>query len=228
MLIFALNAAREFGAVVAGALGVELAPHEEREFEDGEHKARPLVSVRGRDVYVVQSLHGGPHASPNDKLCRLLFFAGALRDAGARRVTAVIPYLAYARKDRRTQSRDPVTTRYVAELIEAVGIDRVVVVDVHNLAAFENAFRCPIVHLEARPLFVTHLAPLLRGRDVVVVSPDAGGAKRADLLRKSLAASLESDIPLAFLAKKRSGGVVSGEDAVVGRSRAARPSSSTI
>ena len=65
-------------------------------FEDGEHKARPLISVRGRDVYVVHSLYGDREASPNDKLCRLLFFAGAVRDAGAGRVTAVIPYLAYA------------------------------------------------------------------------------------------------------------------------------------
>ena len=81
MLIFALDATREFGAAVAGALGVELASHEERAFEDGEHKARPLTSVRGRDAYVVQSLHGGPDTSPNDKLCRLLF----LRPAGRRR-----------------------------------------------------------------------------------------------------------------------------------------------
>jgi len=180
MLIFAPEATRDLGAAIAGALGAELAPHEEREFEDGEHKARPLISVRGRDVYLVQSLHGGPGASPNDKLCRLLFFAGALRDAGAERVTAAIPYLAYARKDRRTQTRDPITTRYVAQLIEAVGVDRVVTVDVHNLAAFENAFRRPTVHLEARPLFVSHLLPLLRDRKVAVVSPDAGGAKRAD------------------------------------------------
>lgn len=83
MLIFALNATRDVGTAVARALNLELAPHEEREFEDGEHKARPLIPVRGRDVYVVQSLHGGPDASPNDKLCRFLFFAGALHDAGA-------------------------------------------------------------------------------------------------------------------------------------------------
>jgi len=216
MLIFALDATRGLGAAVARALGVEPARHEERAFEDGEHKARPLVSVRGRDVYVVQSLHGGPEASPDDKLCRLLFFAGAARDAGAGRVTAVVPYLAYARKDRRTQLRDPVITRYVAQLIEAVGVDRVVVVDVHNLAAFENAFRCPTVHLEARPLFVAHLLPLLGEQEVVVVSPDAGGAKRAELLRESLAEALGTEIRLAFLAKKRSGGVISGEDAVVG------------
>jgi ribose-phosphate pyrophosphokinase len=193
---------------IVGALRADLAPHEEREFEDGEHKARPLTPVRGRDVYLVQSLHGGPDASPNDKLCRLLFFAGAVRDAGAGRVTAVIPYLAYARKDRRTQTCDPITTRYVAQLIEAVGVDRVATVDVHNLAAFENAFRRPTVHLEARPLFVSYLLPFLRDRSVAVVSPDAGGAKRAELLRESLASALGTEIPLGFLEKRRSGGVV--------------------
>jgi ribose-phosphate pyrophosphokinase len=92
----------------------------------------------------------------------------------------------------------------------------VVVVDVHNLAAFENAFRCPTVHLEARPLFIGHLLPRLRDREVVVVSPDAGGVKRAELLREALAAELESDVALAFLEKRRRGGVLSGEDAVVG------------
>lgn len=110
---------------------------------------RLLVEVRGADVYVVQSLCGDAHASANDKLCRLLFFAGALKDAGARRVTACLPYLAYARKDRRTQERDPVTTRYVAALFEAVGIDRVIVLDVHNEVAFDNALRCPTLRLES-------------------------------------------------------------------------------
>jgi ribose-phosphate pyrophosphokinase len=216
VLIFALDATRDLGTAITSALGVELAPHEERAFEDGEHKARPLISVRGRDVYLLQSLHGGPDASPNDKLCRLLFFAGAVRDAGAGRVTAVIPYLAYARKDRRTQARDPITTRYVAQLIEAVGVDRVVTVDVHNLAAFDNAFRRPTIHLEARPLFVSYLLPLLRDREVAVVSPDAGGVKRAELLREALAVALKTEVPLAFLEKRRSGGILSGQDAVVG------------
>jgi ribose-phosphate pyrophosphokinase len=214
--LFALDASREFGERVAQQLGLTLSPHEERMFEDGEHKARPLVNVRGRDVYVVQSLHGGPDASPNDKLCRLLFFIGALRDAGAARVTGVVPYLAYARKDRRTQPRDPITTRYVAQLIEAAGVDRVVTVDVHNLAAFENAFRRPTVHLEARPVFVSHLLPLLHGRQIAVVSPDAGGIKRAESLRASLADALGAEASLAFLEKRRSGGVVGGQEVVVG------------
>ena len=159
--LFALGASRAFGEAVAARLAVALAPHEERDFEDGEHKARPLVSVRGSDVFVIHSLYGDATQSANDKLVRLLFFIGALKDAAAARVTAVVPYLAYARKDRKSKSGDPVTTRYVAGLFEAVGTDRVVTLDVHNLAAFQNAFRCRTEHLEANSLFVAHFAPLL-------------------------------------------------------------------
>jgi ribose-phosphate pyrophosphokinase len=92
--LFALKATSELGNDVAAALGQPLAAHEERDFEDGEHKTRPLDSVRDRDVFVVQSLHGGPAESANDKLVRLLFFIGALKDAGAARVTAGTPKLA--------------------------------------------------------------------------------------------------------------------------------------
>lgn len=210
-LLFALQASRPFGEGIARELGVPLAAHEEREFEDGEHKARPLVNVRGRDVYVIHSLHGDATQSANDKLVRLLFFAGALKDAAAARVTAIVPYLAYARKDRKSKPRDPVTTRYVAALFEAVGTDCVVTLDVHNLAAFQNAFRCRTEHLEAAPLFVAHLAPLLEGADVAVVSPDAGGIKRAEQLRLRLAAALRKAPSAAFAEKYRSEGVVSGE-----------------
>jgi ribose-phosphate pyrophosphokinase len=213
--LFALNAGREFGERVAGALGLKLAPHEEREFEDGEHKARPLESVRGRDVFVVASLHGDDRQSVNDKLVRLAFFLGALRDASAGRITAVIPYLCYARKDRRTQARDPVTTRYVAGLLETVGADRVMTLDVHNLAAYENAFRIRADHLQAQKLFVEAFLPRVGREPVVVVSPDVGGVKRAEAFRQALSRRLQRDASGAFLEKYRSGGVVSGE-AVVG------------
>src|SRR5690606_21695546 len=173
LLLFALNATRALGLRVAERLGVALSPHEEREFEDGEHKARPLVSVRDRDVYVMHSLHGEPGASVNDKLLRLLFFLGAVRDAGAARVTAVLPYLAYGRKDARTKPRDPLTTRYVAALFEAVGVDRVVALEVHNLAAFQNAFRCRTEHLDTAVLFARHFAAALpAATPLAVVSPD--------------------------------------------------------
>ena len=101
LMLFALDATRTYGEAVARELGTTLAPHEEREFEDGEHKARPLLNVRGRDVYVIQSLYGDAKQSVNDKLVRLLFFLGALKDASAGRLTAIVPYLAYARKDRK-------------------------------------------------------------------------------------------------------------------------------
>src|ERR1700687_4888502 len=124
--LFALNGSREFAEQVSQRLGISLSDHEEQEFEDGEHKARPLVSVRGKDVFVIHSLYADQQQSGNDKLCWLLFFIGALKDAAAARVTAVTPYLAYARKDQRSEPRDPVTTRYVAALFEAVGTDAVV------------------------------------------------------------------------------------------------------
>jgi ribose-phosphate pyrophosphokinase len=195
---------------IARTLGHPLAEHEEREFEDGEHKARPLAPVRNRDVYVVQSLHGGPAASANDKLCRLLFFIGALKDAGAARVTAVVPYLCYARKDRRTKPNDPVTTRYMASLFEAVGTDTVVTLEVHNPTAFENAFRCRTVTLTAAPLFVDHARALGR-ENLCVVSPDPGGVKRAELFREALEAATGLSIGKGFADKHRSAGVVTGD-----------------
>lgn len=215
MLLFALDSAREFGQAVARTLGIEPAPHEERDFEDGEHKARPLTNVRGRDVYVVQPLYGEAHKSVDDKLVRLLLFIGSLVDASAARVTAVLPYLCYARKERKTQPRDPVTTRYVARLFEAVGCERVVALDVHDLAAFQNAFRCRTEHLEANPLFVRHFAARLGGEEVVVVSPDAGGVKRAERFRRGLAAALGREVTLAFMEKHRAAGVMRG-GAIIG------------
>lgn len=209
--LFALNASRDFGARVATCLGSPLADHEEREFEDGEHKARPRTNVRGRDVFVIQSLHGDEHQSVNDKLCRLLFFLGALRDASAARLTAVVPYLCYARKDQKSQNRDPVTTRYVASLFEAVGADRIVTLDVHNLAAYQNAFRCHTDHLEAAKLFVEYFAARLHNEQILVLSPDTGGIKRAEKFRDALARRLQQQVSSGFMEKYRAGGVVSGE-----------------
>jgi ribose-phosphate pyrophosphokinase len=215
LTIFALNASRDFGEKICAHLHTSLAAHEEREFEDGEHKARPLVNVRGKDVFVVQSLYGDAQQSVNDKLCRLLFFLGALRDASAGRITAVIPYLCYARKDRKSKTRDPVTTRYVAAMFEAVGVDHVITLDVHNLAAFQNAWRITTDHLEARKLFVQYFKPLLNDKELVVVSPDAGGVKRAEEFRQAFRNSLGREISAAFVEKYRSEGIISGQ-AVIG------------
>lgn len=208
--LFALHGTDELGSAVAAALGRPLAAHEEREFEDAEHKSRPIQTVRGADVFVLHGLHSGPEQSANDKLCRLLFFIGALKDAGAARVTALTPYLCYARKDRRTKPNDPLTTRYVASLFEAVGTDAVVTLDVHNPAAFENAFRCPTVALTAAPLFVDY-AKGVANEKVCVISPDPGGTKRADLFHEALEAALGRPVGKGFADKRRSAGVVSGD-----------------
>src|SRR5215510_203786 len=168
--IFAPGPSRDFGEKVGAHLGVPLSAHEEREFEDGEHKTRPLIHIRGKDVFAIQSLYGDERRSVNDKLCRFLFFLGALRDASAERVTAVVPYLCYARKDRKSKPRDPVTTRYVASLFEAMGVDRALTMDTHNLAAFQNAFRIRTDHLEPKNLFVDYFAPSVLHEEVVVVS----------------------------------------------------------
>lgn len=210
MRIFALGSSRALGASVAAALAHELDPHEERNFSDGEHKARPLVSVRGEDVFVIASLVADAGATPNDQLIKLLFFLATCRENGAARVTAVVPYLCYARKDRQTKRRDPVSVRYIAQLFEAVGADRVVTLDVHNLAAFQNAFRCETVHLEARLLFVERLRSLAAGRPVTVFSPDSGGVKRAELLRQSFEAMTGTAAGFGFMEKQRSRGVISG------------------
>lgn len=213
--LFALSESRALGEGIAAALDLPLSAHEERDFEDGEHKTRPVENVRGCDVFVIQSLYSEPGKSVNDKLCRLLFFIGALKDASAQSVTAVLPYLAYARKDRKTKARDPVTSRYVAQLLEAMEIDRVLTLDVHNLAAFQNAFRCPTDHLEARNLFAEHFAASLQDLEVVVVSPDIGGVKRAEQFREALSRRLNRPAGSAFMEKQRSAGIVSGE-ALVG------------
>lgn len=216
MRLFALGSSHVFGEKIAASLDQSLDALEERAFEDGEHKIRPLVSVRDEDVYVIHSLYGEEDQSVNDKLCKLLFFIATLRDAGANRITAIIPYLCYARKDRRTKARDPVTTRYVASLFEAVNVDRVVTVDVHNLQAFQNSYRCETVHLEAQKLFIAYFRHIIKSDErVVVMSPDIGSVKRAEQFRDRLSSALSAYVDFAFMEKLRSKEVVSGQ-AVVG------------
>jgi ribose-phosphate pyrophosphokinase len=210
MLLFALQSTHDFGLSVAAALGAALAPHEEREFDDGEHKARPLVDVQGKHAFVIQSLHGGPEQSGADKLCRLLFFAGALRDHGAASVTAVVPYLAYGRKDRQTTPGDPVTSRYIAQLVEAMRIDALVTLEAHNVSALQNAFRIPTVHLQAGEVFAERALVLAGDGPAAVVSPDPGGVKRAQLFRELLEARSGRRFGAGYMEKRRSGGVVSG------------------
>lgn len=207
MMLFALPEARALGQALSGALNVPLARLEDRAFEDGEVKLRPLVPVRGHDVFVLQALHGHGPLSVHDRLCRLLFFAAALRDHGADRVTMIAPYLCYGRKDRRTKPHDPLTLRYVAQLIEAVGCDRFVTVEAHNVMAFQNAFRCETFHLQLAEVFLDEVARLGAGSALTVMSPDPGGIKRAQLFREAIEAQTGQPVGFAFLDKRRSASV---------------------
>ncbi|MDO8777118.1 MAG: ribose-phosphate diphosphokinase [Burkholderiaceae bacterium] len=216
MMLFSLDADATLAQALAANLGVSVAPHENRVFEDGEHKLRPLLDPRGSDAYVIHSLYGDSHNSPHDKLMQLLMFIATLREHGAARITAVVPYLAYARKDRQTKSFDPVTLRYVAQLFEAVGTSQLIVLEAHNVAAFQNAFRCPTMHLEAHHAFDRLVAELVGQDALAVVSPDPGGVKRAQLCRESLEKTLQRQVGFAMVDKRRSAGVVSSENLVAG------------
>lgn len=222
LLLFALSESRDFALLVADRLGIALADLEESEFEDGEHKTRPLAEMRGRHACVVQSLFSDARYTVNDKLCRLLFLIGAINDAGAASVTAVVPYLCYARQDRKVEPQEPVTSRYVAQLFEAVGTTRIMVMDVHDLAAFQNAFRRPSEQLEAIPLFVEYFAARLGSEPLVVISPDIGGTRRAMRFSKALATACKGEVDTAFVEKHRAGGtIVSGSFAGVMEGRTA-------
>ncbi|WP_367253286.1 ribose-phosphate diphosphokinase [Pseudomonas sp. stari2] len=209
-LLFALQGSERYAARVAQRLGCSLARHEERDYEDGEHKCRPLDSVNGRDVVVIHGLHGDALQSANDKLCRLLFFCSALKDAGARQVQVVTPYLCYGRKDRRSQPQDPTITRYVAAFFEASGVDRLITLDVHNPSAFDNAFHIPTWNLSCTELFAEYFASLVGDSDVVAVSPDSGGLKRAEQFRQALERRLGRPVGSALMEKHRAHTTLTG------------------
>ncbi len=206
----ALSESQALATAIAHSAQVPVARLEERRFEDGEFKLRPLESVRGCTAFVLQTLAGTLDSPLCERLVRLLFLINGLRDAGARERIALIPYLAFARKERRTQLRDPVYTRYVAELLEASGLDRLITLDVHNPAALDNAFRVPVDHLTALPMFVEHFASRLSQAELAVVSPDVGGVKRAQIFRELLEARSGRTVELAFIEKRRAKGIVSG------------------
>jgi ribose-phosphate pyrophosphokinase len=209
-LIFAPSESRALGLAASARAGVELAALEEREYAGGEFKLRPLQPVRDRTVFVVQSLAETAGAPIARRLLRLLFLIQVLRDAGAGRIVTLIPYLAYARKDRRTKPRDPVYTRYVAQLLEAAGTDRLVALDVHNAAALDNAFRIPVDHLSALPMMAAHFIQRLPAGALAVASPDIGGIKRAQLFRELLEDKAGKQVELVFVEKRRDGAVLSG------------------
>ena len=196
--IIGLNASKDYASKVAGHLGVLLTPHKEKVFDDGEPFARSgdgqLGNVRGHNVFVIQSLFSDEKEGVCEKFMKLCIMAGSLKDASANEVTVVVPHLFCARQDRKSDSREPITTKYVAQILEAVGVDRALFMDVHNLAAEQNAFRFPIDNLEAKNLFAEYIAKELiaagKTDKIRILSPDSGGMSRCTRFRNALLACL--------------------------------------
>jgi len=209
-LLFAPGGNQAFAKTLAENLGVSLAGAVGESFADGEHQIRLQADVRGRDAILLLSQAGDGRQSVNDKLTLMLFCAAALRDAGAGSVTAVMPYLSYARQDRRVKQGDALTLRHQAQLFEAMGVDRVMAMDVHNVSAFENAFRCETVNMEAGWAMARELLTLTGDLPLAVVSPDAGGAKRAERLRDVLEQMADRPVRSVLMEKRRRNHAVSG------------------
>jgi ribose-phosphate pyrophosphokinase len=184
--IFAGSSNAKLAAAIARELGVPLGRAMVGRFSDGEIQVEIGESVRGMDAYVVQST--GPDA--NAHLMELLIMCDALKRASAGSITAVIPYYGYARQDRKSQSRVPITARLVADLITTAGATRVMSMDMHA-GQIQGFFDVPFDHLYARPVLLVHMRRRFEGdaANVVIVSPDAGGAERARSYSKRLGAS---------------------------------------
>ena len=178
------NAHRALSQDVAKALGVALADAVITTFSDGEIMLQINENVRGYDVFVIQ-----PTCAPvNDNIMELLLMMDALRRASAWRITAVIPYYGYARQDRKVQPRVPISSKLVANIIVAAGANRVLTVDLHA-AQIQGFFDIPVDHLYAAPVLLDYIKRS-EFKDLVVVSPDAGGVERARSFAKRLNASL--------------------------------------
>jgi len=192
--LFAGNGCPLLAAEIARKLDMDLGQCEVGKFSDGEISVHINESVRGADVFVIQSTS----APVNDNLMELLVMLDALRRASAGRINAVIPYFGYARQDRKAIARDPITAKLVADLIEKAGADRVLTMDLHA-AQLQGFFNIPVDHLYGIPVLkkVICRESFVKGDDFVVVSPDVGSVTRA----RQMAARLGA--PLAIVDKRR-------------------------
>ncbi|MFO7167106.1 MAG: ribose-phosphate pyrophosphokinase [Chloroflexota bacterium] len=189
--IFSGNANRPLAQEIAGGLNINLGRALVGTFKNGETRVKIEENVRGSDVFVVQ-----PTCTPvNHHLMELLLIIDALRRASAARVTAVIPYYGYAKQEKKTTGREPISAKLVANLIRTAGADRVLTMDLHA-PAIEGFFDIPVDHLQAGPLLAEYIRELNLPRPVVV-SPDAGGVGRANGFRERIGAGL------AIIAKQR-------------------------
>jgi ribose-phosphate pyrophosphokinase len=193
MKILAGNGNPELAQAIADYLDLKLTSASVRRFADEEIFVEIHENVRGEDVFVVQ-----PTAAPaNDNLMELLICIDALRRASARRITAVVPYFGYARQDRKSGSRTPISAKLVANLITKAGADRVLSVDLHA-GQIQGFFDIPTDNLYAAPVIAADIESRLAKQDLVVVSPDVGGVVRARALAKRL-----GNAPLAIVDKRR-------------------------
>ncbi|WP_373600389.1 ribose-phosphate diphosphokinase [Paraclostridium bifermentans] len=191
--ILAGNASKELAQKVADYIGVPMAKCEVGTFSDGEIAVNISETVRGCDVFVIQSTN-----SPvNDNLMELLIMVDALRRASAGRITAVIPYYGYARQDRKAKARDPITAKLVANLITAAGADRVLTMDLHA-AQIQGYFDIPLDHLQGGTILADYFNEK-NIEDLVVVSPDLGSVTRS----RKFANTLNGDVPIAIIDKRR-------------------------
>ncbi len=191
LMLFTGGANIELADEVGEFLGVALGELERSRFANGEIYVRPAESVRGADCYVMQS-----HCEPmNDNLMEQLITIDALKRASARRITAVMPFFGYSRQDKKVRPREPITARLVGDLFMTAGADRLVSVDLHT-GQLQGFIHKPFDHLTALPIITDYLADKLEG-PVTVLSPDAGGVKRAERYARFLGASV------AFVYKRR-------------------------
>lgn len=191
LMLFSGGANEQLANEVAELLGVHLGGLQRSVFANGEIYVRPTESVRGADCFVIQS-----HSEPlNFHIMEQLITIDALKRASARKITAVVPFFGYARQDKKVLPRESITARLMADLLVTAGADRVVSVDLHT-GQIQGFTDRPFDHLTAIPIFVDYLTDKVKG-DVTVVSPDAGGVKRAERFARHMGAYV------AFIHKRR-------------------------
>ncbi len=186
LMLFSGNANHKLAESVAKLLGVPMGKAVVDSFSDGETHVEIFDNVRGRDVFIIQSIC--PPA--NDHLMELLTLTDAIRRSSATRITAVIPYFGYARQDRRVRStRVPITARVVADMLTTVGVDRILTVDIHA-EQIQGFFNIPVDNVFGTPIFLDHIKKHKFAVPPVVVSPDIGGVVRARVVAKALGCDL--------------------------------------
>jgi ribose-phosphate pyrophosphokinase len=196
MKIVACNSNRPLADAVAATLNLPLTKASIRRFADMEVFVEIQENVRGEDVFVIQSTS----YPANDTLMELLVTMDALRRSSARRITAVMPYFGYARQDRKTASRSPISAKLVANLITVAGANRVLTMDLHA-AQIQGFFDIPVDNLYAAPLYSRDIREHYEGRDVMIVSPDVGGVVRA----REIARRLGCDLAIIDKRRERAG-----------------------